>query len=357
MNLIKRNLLGNKRHLRAPKSLIDFASNDYLGLARSKKLADTIQLETASLRQLNGSTGSRLLTGNSLYAEKLEESIAFFHQAEACLLFNCGYMANMGLISTIEEQDLIFFDASIHASMRVALRLSRAKAYPFKHNDMDHLMKRLQRQECRGRRYICIESIYSTDGLKAPLNEIAALAVHYQALLIVDEAHAVGLYGPQGKGLIVEHALQSSTFARVVTFGKGLGIFGAAVLGSQSLKQHLINFAPSFIYTTALPFTILSAIKCSYALLPELDKERAHLQDLIQLMAYSKTQIQSVNIKGNHRVSQAAVSLAKLGYDVRPLMSPTIRRGSECLRICLHAFNSKEEVLGLLKSLSKVNYA
>lgn len=338
--LFSRKQLGNLRHLSLAQDLIDFSSNDFLGLARSKDLSE------AFIQEGLGSTGSRLLTGNSLYAQTLEDQIAAFHGFEAGLLFNCGYMANIGLISAIAgAEDAIFFDEAVHASTRDGIRLSQAKAFPFRHNDLDHLENRLKNSSAQGNRLICIASIYSTDGSTAPLTEIYQLAKRYEAELIVDEAHAVGACGPSGKGLVAK-----PIFAKVVTFGKALGTFGAIILGSHTLKETLINFATPYIYTTALPFYALAAIKCSYELFPKMDAERRQLQKLIHLFrASSTTHIQSIPIRGNNAVREVSQKLRSRGFDVRPLMSPTVQRGHEALRICLHAFNTEEQLSNLLE--------
>lgn len=358
--LLKRTKLGNLRTLKITQPMIDFSSNDYLGLARSPQLATSVFQEwQMHLSHLNGlgSTGSRLLTGNSLYAQELEEKIAKFHGYEAGLLFSCGYMANVGLLSSITNQEsIIFFDAAVHASTHDGIRLSRAKAFPFRHNDLEHLENRLKSCPSQGDRFICIESIYSTDGSMAPLTEISQLAREYKAHLIVDEAHAVGACGPKGSGLVAEHNLTTHVFAQVTTFGKALGTYGAIVLGNHTLKQALINFATSYIYTTALPFQTLAAIKCSYDLFPEMDQERDHLQKLIQTFrasypSSSMSHIQSVPIEGNEAVKLTAQAVAKQGFDVRPLMSPTVQRGHEVLRVCLHAFNTRDELIQLINHI------
>lgn len=343
--LKKREKAGNLRKLTIKTPLVDFSSNDYLGLARSHTLAQMTMDEWN--RRSTGSTGSRLLTGNSAYAEQLEEKIASFHGYESGTLFNCGYMANLGLISAVANGDsTIIYDAAIHASTRDGIRLSRAKAFPFRHNDLNHLEDRLKRSNQES--YICIESIYSTDGSQAPMDQIYELVNRYHARLIVDEAHAVGVFGPMGKGL-TSHS--ERTFAKIVTFGKALGAHGAIVLGRQALKNALINFATPFIYTTALPLQMLAAISCSYDLFPNMNKERDHLQKLIGLVRRSSTQIQPISIPGNEIVKRAANFLAHQGLDVRPLISPTVQRGHEMLRICLHAFNTEQEINQLLLGL------
>lgn len=355
--ILKRERLGNLRQLQTKETLIDFSSNDYLGLSLSTALKFSVLEEWSKNLYKLGSTGSRLLTGNDSYVEMLEMNIAKFHGFEAGLIFNCGYMANLGLLSVIaSHKDTIFFDAAIHASTYDGIRLKKAKAFPFKHNDLEHLENRLKNCSCLGNRWICIESIYSTDGTTAPLKEICHLAKKYQAKVIVDEAHAVGVCGIQGHGLVAKHNLTRDVFAQVTTFGKALGTHGAIVLGSHTLKKALINFATPYIYTTALPFYTLAAIKCSYDLFPKLQKEREHLQHLIQIFKQhapisSQTHIQAIHIKGNEAVKQASKKLKMKGFDVRPLMSPTVQKGHEVLRISLHAFNREIEIKDLLKAI------
>lgn len=358
--LYERQLKGNLRFPRYVKGLVDFASSDYLGLAQSSKLAETALLEWNKYKgSLNGfgATGSRLLTGHTDYAEALELQLAAFHGYEAATLFSCGYMANLGLLSAVATpKDVIFYDAHLHASSHDGMRLSQAKVFPFRHNQPGHLEQRLKNISSFGKRFICIESIYSTDGSVAPLKDIAWLAQKYDALLIVDEAHAVGIRGTNGRGLVAEYQLMPMLFAQVTTFGKALGIQGATVLGSSTLKQLMANFARSFIYTTALPLISMAAIKSSYSLLPTLDLERQLLRDRIDQFKKSfadasDTPIQAVKIRGNAAVKAVSHELAQRGYDVRALMSPTVQKNQECLRICLHAYNTEAQVSALLEHL------
>lgn len=361
--LLKRTRLGNLRQLHSSPNLIDFASNDYLGLSRSSTLSDAVteELYKYKLEQNGlGSTGSRLLTGNSSYAEELENNIASFHGFESGLLFNCGYMANVGLLSMVADiEDCILFDTKVHASTRDGIYLSKASAFPFKHNDTQHLERRLQNCTGKGDRFICVESIYSTDGTVAPLLEICRIAKKYGANLIVDEAHAIGACGPKGRGVVAELNLCSQIFALIITFGKALGVHGAIILGSQVLKQSLINFATPFIYTTALPLHSLAAIKFSYSIFPMMECERRQLQKLVQcyrefIPDSTSSHIQSIRMEGNRAVNDFAQKIGKAGFDVRPLMSPTVKRGQEVLRICLHAFNTENELKMLLKLINSL---
>lgn len=362
-DLEERKNRGNLRKLVQSEAKIDFASNDYLGLARSTELKKAVELEwerISATTHLNGlgSTGSRLLTGNQRYCEELESAIASYHGYEAGLLFNCGYMANLALLSCIPKSgDRILYDTSIHASSRAGIGLSTALATAWRHNDLNSLENKLKRGiSLQGKSYVCIESLYSTDGSVAPLTEIQNLCAQYRAELFVDEAHACGVFGTLGKGLCNEAGLNERPFAHVHTFGKALGTQGAIILGTSLLRQYLINFAKPFIYTTALPLYALIAIKCSYKMLPTLEKERGQLRKLIayfyektQGKTGSHTQIQPISIKSNLEGKALAERLAHINIDARPLLYPTVPRDKECLRICLHAFNTINEIDELLQ--------
>jgi len=329
------------RKLKLMQGMVDFCSNDYLGIVKNNLLQ-------VSAHFSHGSTGSRLLSGNYPLAGEAEQLIASFHQAEAALLFNSGYDANVGLLSCVPQKgDTILYDHLCHASIRDGIRLSFAQAFSFKHNDIEDLQKKLQ--SATGEVFIVTESVFSMDGDLAPLQEMAKLGGH----LIVDEAHATGVIGQRGEGLVQQLQLQDKCFARVHTFGKAVGCHGAVVLGSAALRDYLINFSRPFIYTTALPEVSVAAICESYKIFPQLMQERKHLQELIAAfpLGNSPTPIQMVIIPGNEAVKQVATRLQKNGFDVRPILYPTVPKGSERLRIVLHAFNTIEQikkVIGLL---------
>lgn len=343
----RRKRLGNLRKLSIKKGPIDFASNDYLGLARFKNFQKLVLSEFEKINSpLHGfgSTGSRLLTGNHSYIEELEKSIALFHGFEDGLLFTSGYMANCGLLQALQSETLtIFYDSLIHASMKDGITLSKAQSFPFRHNDVNHLEERLKKAKHKNI-FVLIESVYSTDGSISPLEEIVKITSKYQANLIVDEAHAAFIYGPEGKGFAFEH--REKVFAQIITFGKALGVHGAIVLGSKKLKRLLLNFAKTAIFTTSLPLISFCAIKCAYSILPTLENERAHLKKLIHffkkhIQTGSETAIQPVR---SSCVQEQACKLEQKGFDVSAIMSPTVRRGFENLRIILHSYNREEEI-------------
>lgn len=344
------------RTLRLPAGKVDFCSNDYLGLATHPAMEAAISAALQAGDHRPGSTGSRLLAGNYARIQAAEQQLAAFHNAPAGLMFNSGYDANVGLFSCVPQKgDTIIYDSLIHASIRDGIRLSRAQAFSFIHNEVADLEKKLH--HATGRVFVAVESVYSMDGDKAPLTEMAALCAQLGAYLIVDEAHATGVVGERGEGLVQALGLEQQCFARVHTFGKAVGCHGAIVLGSVLLQDYLINFSRSFIYTTALPPASVAAITAAYGLFPAMTAERVHLQALIaQLRAGlpagsllpSDTAIQPISIPGNEAARALAEKLQAGGLDVRAILHPTVPKGQERLRVVLHSFNTAEEVAQLV---------
>jgi 8-amino-7-oxononanoate synthase len=349
-----RSLKINKAHW--DNAAIDFCSNDYLGIVKNKLIEKEISPNLS-----HGSTGSRLLSGNYELIEETEKFIADFHDADAGLIFNSGYDANTGLLSCVpQKNDVIIYDQLSHASLRDGIRLSFATAYSFLHNDLNDLEKKLSSVSGNSQKFIVTESVFSMDGDLAPLVEITALCEKYNAALIVDEAHATGVIGEKGEGLVQKLNLQKKCFARVHTFGKACGAQGAIVLGFEKLKQFLINFSRQFIYSTALPSSSVAAIGASYKIFPGMKDERNHINQLINIFKNSKikfkilpsdTPIQIVIIPGNEEVRKIAETLQENNFDIRPILYPTIPKGQERLRIVMHAFNGGEEVKALTKLL------
>jgi 8-amino-7-oxononanoate synthase len=363
--LQEREIQGSLRALKTVTGVIDFCSNDYLGLAHSPVLHAAVERALPKYYNLPwGATGSRLLSGNSALMEETEAQIAIFHQAEAALLFNSGFAANTGFFSSVPQRgDTILYDEASHASIKDGIRLSFAKAYSFRHNSPDDIISKFK--FATGQVYVAVESLYSMDGDFAPLTEIAAICTEKGAYLIVDEAHATGLYGPDGAGLVQALELQEKVFARIITFGKALGCHGAAVVGAKDLIKYLINFSRSFIYTTALPLHAVLTISSAYKLLPELQPKRDRV---LQLAAYLHGKIQAIPhlpasaavspIQGIQPESVAllkkmAATLQAQNFDVRPIFSPTVPTGKERLRVIVHAFNTEAEIDQLTNILAK----
>ncbi|KIC62911.1 aminotransferase class I/II-fold pyridoxal phosphate-dependent enzyme [Chryseobacterium taiwanense] len=352
--LQKREKEGTLRILSLKSEGIDFYSNDYLGLARSKDFHETLiksVLENPQL--LSGSTGSRLISGNSTVVIEAEKYIAKEHQYEDALLFSSGYNANLALFSTLPTRhDTIIVDEQIHRSVHDACKMSHAKKLKFRHNNPEHLEEILKRQN--GHCYVAIESLYSMDGDMAPLKEIALIAEKYNASLIVDEAHAFGVFG---YGLIDTLQLQQQVLATVVTYGKALGTHGAAVLTNPLIKSYLINFASPFIYSTsAHDFQWMSICK-GYKFLKINSEHSTGLQENIKIfrdqnlesLSSKNSPIQAIIIPDNHQLKALKETLSENGFLTYAVFSPTVKEGTERLRICLHSFNTEEEILGLTK--------
>jgi 8-amino-7-oxononanoate synthase len=357
------------RQLKTQPNLVDFSSNDYLGFAKNEAIfQQTHEFLVSKNYKVNGATGSRLLSGNhSIYIES-EDFIAQFHQTEAALIFNSGYDANVGFFSSVPQRnDIILYDELSHASIRDGIQMSLAKSFKFKHNDvvdLENLLNKCSQTTDNGKPttiYIVTESVFSMDGDSPDLERMVQLAENFNAYLVVDEAHAIGVFGENGEGLLQQLHLHDKVFARIITFGKTLGCHGAAVLGREKLKNYLVNFARSFIYTTGLSPHAVATIFVAYQHLSKSQQERVKL---FQNIAYfksclpssnshlpSNSSIHSVIIPGNERVKTIAQHLQQNGFDVKPILSPTVPDGQERLRFCLHSFNTEEEIKTVLSLL------
>lgn len=369
------------RKLPVATNLIDFASNDYIGFAHNEELFDkTHDYLLDHNIKTNGASGSRLISGNHNLYQITEDYIANFHQSETALIFNSGYDANVGFFSSVPQRnDIILYDELCHASIRDGIQMSHAKSYKFEHNDIEDLerliikQKGIQSNNCQtelvevflNEIYIVTESVFSMDGDTPKLEELTNLCENYNTNLVIDEAHALGVFGIQGEGMVQSLGLQDKVFARIMTFGKGLGCHGAAILGSQELKSYLVNFARSFIYTTGLSPHSVATILMAYQYLATKPKELEQLKSNIvyfnqekqllglkPLFVYSKSAIQCAVIPGNEKVKSIALQLQEKGFDVKAILSPTVPEGQERLRFCLHSNNSEKEISEVLKQLS-----
>lgn len=340
---------------------IDFYSNDYLGLSQSIELKDIIAKEAKRPSFQNGATGSRLLSGNTPYSEEVEKQIAAFHNTEDALIYPTGYMANLGLISSLATKETtLICDELIHASLIDGARLGLSKKVRFKHNDLESLASKLSKT--KGQKLVIVESVYSMDGDICPLKEVVALCEKHDAMLIVDEAHSIGIFGEYGSGLVQELGLEKNVMARIMTYGKAPGIHGAAVVGPKWLKEYQTNFSRSFIFSTAPPPHQFASIAALYSYLPQVEKRRVRLLELIAYFVQkrclhhghwlmSRTQIQSLIIPGNENVINTADKLKKAGVNIMPIREPSVASGLERIRFCLHSFNTKEEIDHLFKVL------
>jgi 8-amino-7-oxononanoate synthase len=343
---------------------IDFYSNDYLGLAKTK-LSHLFNNQFIKQNTL-GVASARLLGGNKKYHQNFETYIAQFYNSQEALYFGSGYMANFGVLQCIASRhDTILYDEDCHASLRDGIESSLAKKYSFKHNNLQDLVEKLK--FCSGEIYVVTESIFSMDGTQAPLKELVELKNKYGFFLILDEAHATGLYGnSKPNGLACELQVEDEIFLRIVTFGKALGYHGAAVLcQNYECKQYLINFCRAFIYTTAqskIDFYILEQL---HEKLLTLKNERENLKILIHYFKKkigstslkcieSNSAIQSILIPDNKFVKELCVELKASNIGAYAVLSPTVAQGQERIRIVLHSYNTSKQIDILLQMLNEL---
>ncbi|WP_412850631.1 aminotransferase class I/II-fold pyridoxal phosphate-dependent enzyme [Chryseobacterium sp. PMSZPI] len=357
--LNKRKEEGTLRSLKSDTDGIDFYSNDYLGLARDTEFQEILfQKIINNPSLLLGSTGSRLISGNSKITTFTEENIAERHQFPAALLFPSGYNANLALFSTLPgRHDTVIVDEQIHRSVHDGCKISNARKLKFKHNNLQDLENVLKRQN--GHCYIAIESLYSMDGNLAPIREIAALSKQYNAGLLIDEAHAFGVFG---YGLVEKYQLQNDVVAAVMTYGKALGVHGAAILCSDVVKSYLINFASPFIYTTSAQDFQWMSIQTGYEFLEQNQKVSKRLQENIEIFrnqglkspSSAISPIQAIIVPDNRKLKTIQHILSEKGFLTYAVYSPTVKEGTERLRICLHSFNTEEEIVRLTKIIKEL---
>ncbi len=340
--------------------LLDFSSNDYLALSFAPELADAA---AGALRRFGtGSGAARLMSGDLELFHELEETVAAWQDRPAALLFGSGFAANTGVISALVGRgDTVIADRLCHASIYDGVRLSRARLLRFRHNDCNHLEECLSR--ARGRALVVVESVYSMDGDLAPLEEIVALKEQRCAMLMVDEAHAVGVFGPAGSGRVNELGLGRRVDVVMGTFGKALGSCGAFVAGTEDLVSLLVNRARSFIYSTAMPPAVAAAGLAAVRLLgerPDLGKE------LLGRAGYFKERLAAAGIGGRPGASQivpvlvgesgAAVALAdgcrERGLWVTAVRPPTVERGRARIRLSVTLGHSREDLAAAAKKLA-----
>ncbi|TIO26776.1 8-amino-7-oxononanoate synthase [Mesorhizobium sp.] len=359
--------LARKNRLRSlsPRAGLDFASNDYLGLAASPRLAGAVAAALAAGTPV-GATGSRLLRGNAPEHEQLEAAAARFFGAERALFFGSGYVANFALLTTLPRwEDLLIMDELVHASAHEAARAGRAQKVEVPHNDVgviENVITAWRGSGGTGRVWIAVESLNSMDGDRAPLAELAALADRHGAFLVIDEAHATGLFGPHGRGLA--HALEGRENVIVLhTCGKALGCSGALVTAPAVLCDYLVNRCRPFIYATAP--SPLMAVAASEAL--DILRDEPERRDrLAQLVAFagsemhrrcgiepSGSQIIPVIIGNNARTMAVAAALQARGFDVRGIRPPTVPEGTARLRVSLTLNVGEAEIAAMVEALAE----
>ena len=355
---------GRRRTLTGHAGL-DFTSNDYLGLAGSGRLAEGI---IAALERgvPAGAGGSRLLRGNHPEHEVLEAEAAAFFGTERCLYFGSGYAANLAVLATLPQPgDIVVHDALVHASAHAGIAAGRASAVSVPHNDADafaDVLRRWRRDGGRGHPWIVVESLYSMDGDRAPLPELAELADRYDGFLFVDEAHATGVHGPNGRGLAA--GLEGRDNVVVLhTCGKALGASGALIGASKLLCDYLLNRARPFIYATAPSPLQAACVREALKILIDEPDRQARLRDLMSVadrmanerLGYSSgSQIQPVIIGPNGRTVVIAEHLKASGFDVRAIRPPTVPAGTARLRIAVTLNVTAGDIASLFERLDRV---
>jgi 8-amino-7-oxononanoate synthase len=342
---------------------VNFCSNDYLGLAEHPSLREAVLRAVENATRVGG-TASRLLSGHTEGWHELEEEFAQFAGTEAALFFGSGYAANMGVLSAlVGPDDVVYSDVLNHASLIDGMRLSGARKVIYPHLDLSALENSL-RQDAGApwRRIIITESVFSMDGDVAPLKEMAALAEKFGAAMIVDEAHATGVQGKRGRGLAAQAGIIPHVLATIHTCGKALGSAGAFVCGPAVMKEHLINHARTFIFSTALPPYFAEQVRAALRLASGMDMERQTLLNrasgLVLALRHvgfdtagSASQIVPVILGKNEDALQAAAHLQREGFAVRAIRPPTVPRGRARLRLSLTTRIAEEELTRLVKSL------
>lgn len=362
-SLLKREEQNSLRILSKQNYSLSFGSNDYLSLQQNKEWLSYLKSEIPEDIIFSSSVSSRLIQGNSTIKEQTEKQFASFYKAESALFYASGYSANIGVFSCIaSKNDTIIYDALVHTSIREGLRLSYAKTYSFKHNCLENLKTKLQK--ATGSVFVVIESLYSMDGDIAPLKEISELCTKHNAKLIIDEAHSTAIFGEKGEGLVVEQNLQDSVYLRLMTFGKAVSASGGLVLCSEELRTFLINFSRPFIYTTApADFTILKAFKSVEFIAKnkiqqtKLKENIKYFTDLLEKNKVSFLKgispiipIFSANLNALKNVEQ---ELKSKNIFVKTILSPTVPKGKERIRISIQTEHSNEQLEFLANFLAK----
>jgi len=354
---------GLARSLSAPAG-IDLSSNDYLGLAEDASVK-TAFVESVSTLGV-GSTGSRLLRGERTVFADVERTFARWKGSESSLYFATGYQANIGIFQTfLQKQDAVFSDELNHASIIDGIRLGRARKIVYPHLDLDSLEAGLASDESFGEKFVVTESLFSMDGDIAPLSRIADICRRHGANLIVDEAHAVGLYGKDGSGLIEENGIEKDVFLSVNTAGKALGVSGAFVAGEAEVIRYLINRCRSFIYSTAPVPAAAAAIKRAIEYVKAKPESRGMHRDICIRFAdlmreegieisTASTHIVPVLIGESAKAVQIAEELQLIGFDVRAIRPPTVPDGTARLRVSLNTKLTDDDLSGFVHSLATV---
>jgi 8-amino-7-oxononanoate synthase len=365
-------LLRQRRMLQGPqgphitvdgKSCLSFCSNDYLGLANHPQLIAALQ--QGAQQHGVGAGAAHLVSGHGATHHQLEHELAAFVAKPAALLFSTGYMANLGVVQAlVGKGDTVFADKFNHASLNDAMQLSRAAVKRYRHNDMAQLAQLLE-QTKGGRKLIITDAVFSMDGDLAPLIELLALCERHDAWLLIDDAHGFGVLGAQGRGSLAHFGIASERVICMATLGKAAGVFGAFVAAEQAVIDTLVNHARSYVYTTATPPALASALLESLRQIEQGDALRGHLQLLIAQLRSglrglpwhpmpSSTAIQPLLVGDNRAALGLSEKLRDRGIWVAAIRPPTVPHGTARLRITLSAAHTTAEVTRLVNTLHEL---
>ena len=345
------------------KSYLSFCSNDYLGLANHPQLIAALQL--GAQQHGVGAGAAHLVSGHGATHHQLEHELAAFVGKPAALLFSTGYMANLGIVQAlVGKGDTVFADKFNHASLNDAMQLSRAKVKRYRHNDIAQLAQFLE-QTGSGRKLVITDAVFSMDGDLAPLPELLALCEQHNAWLLIDDAHGFGVLGAQGRGTLAHFGIASQRVICMATLGKAAGVFGAFVAAEPAVIDTLVNHARSYVYTTATPPALASALLESLQLIANGDGLRGHLQRLIAQLRSglrglpwhlmpSTTAIQPILVGDNRAALDLSEKLRERGIWVAAIRPPTVPQGTARLRITMSAAHSVAEVTRLTETLHEL---
>jgi len=343
------------------REVVLFCSNDYLGISRSERFKQVV-LELLE-RWGAGAPSSRSIAGSFLIHKELEEELSEFKGTERALLFSTGYMANLGILTTlVGEGDLILSDQFNHASIIDGARLSRAEIWVYRHRDMNHLEELLKRSGHR-RRLIVSDGVFSMEGDIAPLKDLKELSDRYGAILVIDDAHGTGVLGKEGRGIAEHFGLLGQIDIQMGTLGKALGIMGAFVAGEAVLVEYLLNRARTFMYTTSLPPLIVGMVKEALRIMKEEPWRREKLWENTRLFregaerlgfkVLGETPIVPIVIGDDHLTMRLSAALFELGIYVQGIRPPTVPPGTSRLRFSISALHTKEHIEKALFALEE----
>jgi 8-amino-7-oxononanoate synthase len=355
---IERLKAGNRHRAPTLPAGLDFASNDYLGLGRHPALREAIAA-ALDADGVAGASGSRLLRGHHARHAGLEDYAARFFGAEKALFFGNGFLANFALFTTLPERhDAVVFDAFIHASVKEGIHAGPAARFRARHNDSESFAQEIRRAREKGARrvFVAVESVYSMDGDCAPLRDLAQIAAREDAILVVDEAHATGVFGLRGRGLA--EGLQDASWITLHTCGKALGVSGALLCGASAVIDYLVNKARPFIYSTAPPPYLAAGVERALRLVDEEPWRRArvlalarHAHGVLTPGALAGSQIVPVMLGDDARALRVAQALQDAGFDVRAIRPPTVPAGTARLRVSIHADHDEAQLDALARAL------